>query len=114
MARMLQPADRRSRRVRRPRGEAGGGEHDSLTRDASGLDARRRGGGRFRPCSLEVGIWVGQLVRALRTSRLYDEANPTVVRVREELAASLISRCTRFAGAIHAAGGRARALDVGP
>lgn len=39
----------------------------------------------------ELGAWIGQLVRALKTSRLYDEANPTVVRVREELAAVLTS-----------------------
>lgn len=37
----------------------------------------------------EIGAWVGQFVRALKTCRLYDAANPTVVRVREELAGSL-------------------------
>ena len=58
----------------------------------------------------EVGIWVGQLVRALKTSRLYDEANPTVVRVREELAASLIS-LHAIRGPIHLQVG-AHALSV--
>ena len=38
---------------------------------------------------LEVTGWVGQLVRTLKTCRLYDEANPTVVRFREDLANSL-------------------------
>lgn len=44
----------------------------------------------------EIGAWLGQLVRAIKTCRLYDEANPTVVRAREELAASLaalLARC---------------------
>jgi HEAT repeat protein len=37
----------------------------------------------------DVAAWMGQLVRALKTCRLYHEANPTVVRFREELAGSL-------------------------
>ena len=39
--------------------------------------------------TLEVAAWVGRLVRTLKTCRLYDEANPTVVRFREDLATSL-------------------------
>jgi hypothetical protein len=58
----------------------------------------------------EVGTWVGQLVRALKTCRLYDEANPTVVRVREELAASLTS-LHAIRGPIHLQVG-AHALSV--
>jgi HEAT repeat protein len=34
--------------------------------------------------------WVSQLARTLKTCRLYDRNNPTVVRFREDLAASLI------------------------
>ena len=37
----------------------------------------------------EVTAWVGQLARALKTSRLYDDANPAVVRIREDLTRSL-------------------------
>ena len=37
----------------------------------------------------EVGAWLGHLSRTLKTCRLYDEANPTVVRFREDLASSL-------------------------
>ena len=37
----------------------------------------------------EVAAWVGRLVRTLKTCRLYDEANPTVVRFREDLASTL-------------------------
>ncbi len=33
--------------------------------------------------------WVGRLARTLKTCRLYDAGNPTVVRFREELAATL-------------------------
>lgn len=33
--------------------------------------------------------WVGQFARTLKTSRLYDANNPTVVRFREDLAATL-------------------------
>lgn len=39
--------------------------------------------------TLAVAAWVGQLGRTLKTCRLYDEANPTVVRFREDLADSL-------------------------
>src|SRR5262245_3897679 len=53
----------------------------------------------------EVGAWIGQLIRALKTSRLYDDANPTVVRAREELTASLMSLLAAR-GALH--------LQVGP
>jgi hypothetical protein len=37
----------------------------------------------------EAGSWVGQLLRTIKTCRLYDEANPIVVRFREDVAASL-------------------------
>lgn len=36
-----------------------------------------------------AGSWVNQLGRTLKTCRLYDGNNPTVIRFREELAASL-------------------------
>ena len=36
-----------------------------------------------------VGAWVSQLGRTLKTCRLYDGANPTVVRFRDELARAL-------------------------
>jgi hypothetical protein len=37
----------------------------------------------------EAAAWITQLLRTLKTCRLYDEANPTVVRFREELAHAL-------------------------
>jgi hypothetical protein len=43
----------------------------------------------------EIAAWVGQLVRTLKTSRLYDEANPTVVRFREDLMSSLTALLDR-------------------
>lgn len=43
----------------------------------------------------EVAAWVGQLARTLKTCRLYDEANPTVVRFREELTSSLTALIAR-------------------
>ena len=43
----------------------------------------------------EVAAWVGQWARTLKTCRLYDEANPTVVRFREELADSLTALLAR-------------------
>jgi len=43
----------------------------------------------------DVTAWVGQLVRTLKTSRLYDAANPTVVRFREDLASSLATLLAR-------------------
>jgi len=52
----------------------------------------------------EVAAWVGRLVRTLKTCRLYDEANPTVVRFREDLATSL---------AAFLAGREGLRLDVG-
>src|SRR5262245_40545056 len=43
----------------------------------------------------DVAAWVGQLARTLKSSRLYDAANPTVVRFREELTSSLLSLLSR-------------------
>jgi hypothetical protein len=43
----------------------------------------------------EITAWVGQLVRTVKTSRLYDEANPTVVRFREDLMSSLTALLDR-------------------
>lgn len=43
----------------------------------------------------EVAAWVGQLARTLKSSRLYDPANPTVVRFREELIGSLEALLSR-------------------
>ena len=37
----------------------------------------------------DVGGWVVQLARTLKTCRLYDAENPTVVRFREGLATDL-------------------------
>ena len=37
----------------------------------------------------DVTAWLSQLIRTLKTCRLYDQANPTVVRFREELDQSL-------------------------
>jgi hypothetical protein len=34
----------------------------------------------------DVAAWLSHLVRTLKTCRLYDSNNPTVVRFREELA----------------------------
>lgn len=48
--------------------------------------------------SAEVGAWVTQLSRTLKTCRLYDAANPTVVRFREELTVSLVSLLGRHGG----------------
>ena len=36
-----------------------------------------------------AGLWVGQFARTLKTCRLYDGNNPTVIRFRDELAAAL-------------------------
>src|SRR6185503_9616436 len=47
----------------------------------------------------EAAAWVTQLLRTLKTCRLYDEANPTVVRFREELTNALgplLARCGTF------------------
>jgi len=44
----------------------------------------------------DVTAWVGQLVRTLKTCRLYDEANPTVVRFRDDLASSLATLLARW------------------
>ncbi len=41
------------------------------------------------PAVKAAAAWVGQLARTLKTCRLYDANNPTVVKFREELAASL-------------------------
>src|SRR5690349_9438389 len=38
-----------------------------------------------------VAAWLNQLARTLKTCRLYDSNNPTVVRFREDLASSLKS-----------------------
>jgi HEAT repeat protein len=43
----------------------------------------------------EVAAWVGLLARTLKSSRLYDAANPTVVRFREELSGSLLALLSR-------------------
>src|SRR5262245_27332716 len=43
----------------------------------------------------EAAAWITQLLRTLKTCRLYDEANPTVVRFREELAAALVGHLSR-------------------
>jgi hypothetical protein len=37
-----------------------------------------------------AGAWVNQLARTLKTCRLYDPNNPTVIRFREELAQALV------------------------
>ncbi|MBI1795885.1 MAG: HEAT repeat domain-containing protein [Candidatus Eisenbacteria bacterium] len=39
----------------------------------------------------DASAWLGQLVRTLKTCRLYDKNNPTVIRFREDLATSLIT-----------------------
>jgi HEAT repeat protein len=36
-----------------------------------------------------AGVWVNQLARTLKTCRLYDANNPTVIRFRDDLAAAL-------------------------
>ena len=36
-----------------------------------------------------AGVWVNHLARTLKTCRLYDANNPTVIRFREELAQAL-------------------------
>jgi hypothetical protein len=60
----------------------------------------------FDPAAVQdVSTWVVQLVRTLKTSRLYDPANPTVVRFREDLTNSLAGLLDRR-GAIR--------LEVGP
>lgn len=41
------------------------------------------------PVAKAAATWVGQLARTLKTCRLYDGNNPTVVKFREDLAASL-------------------------
>ena len=74
----------------------------------------------------EVGAWLGHLSRTLKTCRLYDEANPTVVRFREDLASSLAALLARHgavrlevsSGAIALAGnevhvGRSREDNLG-
>jgi len=44
----------------------------------------------------EAAAWVAQLLRTLKTCRLYDEANPTVVRFREDLASALTALLSRY------------------
>jgi HEAT repeat protein len=41
------------------------------------------------PAVKVAAAWVGQLARTLKTCRLYDANNPTVIKFREELAAAL-------------------------
>jgi hypothetical protein len=43
----------------------------------------------------ETANWVDQLQRTLKVSRLYDHANPTVVRFQQDLAASLAGLVAR-------------------
>jgi len=47
------------------------------------------------PALAEVAAWVGMFMRTIKTCRLYDEANPTVVRFREDLASKLDQLLTR-------------------
>jgi HEAT repeat protein len=42
------------------------------------------------PTVKAAAAWIGQLARTLKTCRLYDVNNPTVIRFREELAAALV------------------------
>lgn len=46
----------------------------------------------------EVAAWFTQLSRTLKTCRLYDAANPTVTRFREDLTVSLVSLLGRRGG----------------
>ena len=57
------------------------------------------------PAVQEIAAWVDQLQRTLKVCRLYDNANPTVVRFQQDLAASLLALLARR-GALH--------LQVGP
>jgi HEAT repeat protein len=69
-------------------------------------DGDAPGQGAAEPAALQdVAAWVGQLARTLKTCRLYDAANPTVVRFREDLAGSLTGLIERR-GSIR--------LDIGP
>lgn len=47
-----------------------------------------------------VGVWIHQFARTLKTCRLYDPNNPTVIRFRAELSASL-GRLLVEQGAVH-------------
>jgi HEAT repeat protein len=55
------------------------------------LEADRSGGGRteLAPAVKAAGVWLHMLSRTLKTCRLYDAANPTVLRFREELVIAL-------------------------
>lgn len=53
--------------------------HDQLEKGRAPVD----------PTVKAAGSWLGMFVRTLKTCRLYDAGNPTVVRFREELAATL-------------------------
>lgn len=48
----------------------------------------------------EAAACVGQLLRTIKTCRLYDEGNPAVVRFREELAAAVVGLVSRR-GSLH-------------
>jgi len=44
----------------------------------------------------EAAAWVAQLLRTLKTCRIYDEANPTVVRFREDLTSALAALLGKY------------------
>ncbi len=45
-----------------------------------------------------AGVWVNHLARTLKTCRLYDANNPTVIRFREELAQALVRLLEQHGG----------------
>ncbi|HEV2105936.1 MAG TPA: hypothetical protein VGU27_09420, partial [Candidatus Eisenbacteria bacterium] len=48
------------------------------------------GGAPSDPVVKAAAAWLNQLARTLKTCRLYDATNPTVVRFREELDGALL------------------------
>ncbi len=61
----------------------------SAERDSG--EARKEPGSEETALSRAGSAWVNQLARTLKTCRLYDASNPTVVKFREDLASSLRS-----------------------
>ena len=54
-----------------------------------------RNAARPEPRIAEIGTWLGQFSRTLKTCRLYEAANPNTVRFREELAGNLVAMLDR-------------------
>ena len=57
---------------------------------AAAQDQLEKGRAPVDPVVKAAATWLGMFVRTLKTCRLYDAGNPTVIKFREELSASLL------------------------